>query len=224
MPKRILLFFIFYLPLLTQAQLQNNIWCFGDSAGINFNTSPPTTFISSVKGRGSCLSVADSSGNLLFYGQTFYYPLWIQGGIFKITAVYNKNHQLMENGDTLIGQGWYQEIISINDPGNTNRYYLFTVAVTDAGLTQGFYYSIIDMSNNGGLGKVVSKNNMLLNDFMGDCVGAVKHGNGRDWWVVTRKSNALVTGVPVTDYYFYLITPTLVAYLNCMILTDAQET
>ncbi len=187
---------------------QNNIWCFGDSAGIDFNTSSPTTFTSSIKGRGSCLSVADSTGSLLFYGQTLYYPLWIQGGNFKLTAVYNKNHQLMDNGDTLIGQGWYQEITTVNDPENSNRYYLFTLAVTNAGLTQGFYYSIIDMSYNGGLGKVVSKNNMLLTDFMADCVAAVKHGNGRDWWVITRKSNVLVTGVPVTDYYVYLISPT----------------
>ena len=86
-----LFFLLLFHASLAFAQHENNIWCFGDSAGINFNTSPPSTFISAVKGRGSCVSVADTAGNLLFYGQTFYYPLWIQGGHPDLTAVFNKN-------------------------------------------------------------------------------------------------------------------------------------
>jgi hypothetical protein len=202
MLKKILLVLFFYSPLLIQAQQQNNIWCFGDSAGINFNSVPISTFTSNVKNRGSCVSIADSLGNLLFYGHT-------RTTVFgKNTLLFNKLNQLMQNGDTIVGQGWYQELIVIKNPVNNDQYLLFTVGVTNAALQQGFYYSIIDMSYNGGLGKVVSKNNQLLNNFMVDCLGAVRHGNGRDWWVITRKSNVLVTGVPVTDYYVYLITPT----------------
>ncbi|MBX3106761.1 MAG: T9SS type A sorting domain-containing protein [Bacteroidetes bacterium] len=202
-----LFFLLLFHASLAFAQHENNIWCFGDSAGINFNTSPPSTFISAVKGRGSCVSVADTAGNLLFYGQTFYYPLWMQGGHPDLTAVFNKNHQLMDNGDNIIGEGWYQELTSFRDPGNDNRYYLFSLNVTGAGAHEGLYYSIIDMTLNNGLGKVVSKNNMLLNDFMADGLAAVKHGNGRDWWIVCRKCFALSTGLPVTDYYLFLISP-----------------
>lgn len=201
--KRIYLYLLFFLYCVTSdAQPQNNIWCFGDSAGIDFNTVPPSTFRTNVKGRGSCTSIADSSDNLLFYAYT-------RATLFgKTTLVFDYTNQLMDEGDSIVGEGWYQELTIINDPGNPHRYYLFSVGVDNLALQQGFWYSVIDMSYNSGLGKVVSKNNMLLNDFMADCVAGIKHGNGRDWWVVTRKSNTLTTGVTVTDYYFYLITPT----------------
>jgi hypothetical protein len=181
---------------------QNNIWCFGDSAGVNFNTMPPSTFISSVKGRGSCTSIADSSGNLLFYAYT-------RATLFgKTTLVFNYVNQLMEEGDSIVGEGWYNELTIVPNPINSKLYYLFSVGVLDLAIQQGFYYSIIDMSYNGGLGKVVSKNNQLLNNFMVDCVGAVKHGNGRDWWLVCRKGDFYIGGPAHNEYIFYLITPT----------------
>ena len=50
------------------SQKQNNIWCFGDSAGIDFNNvSNPITFSSSLDSRGSCVSIADTNGQLFFY-------------------------------------------------------------------------------------------------------------------------------------------------------------
>ena len=70
--KRILTTFIFLLliffPELSNCQKQNNIWCFGDSSGIDFNDSlNPIPISTSVRTRGSCVSYADSSGQLLFY-------------------------------------------------------------------------------------------------------------------------------------------------------------
>jgi hypothetical protein len=113
----------------------------------------------------------------------------------------------MDNGDSIVGEAWYQELAIVNDPGNSNRYFLFSVGIDNLALQQGFYYSIIDMSYNGGLGKVISKNNQLLNSYMTDCLAAVKHGNGRDWWIVCRPSNVLTTGQPVDYYNFYLVSP-----------------
>src|SRR6187399_502880 len=52
------------------SQNQNSIWCFGDSAGMDFRTSPPQTFSTSLDTRGSCVSIADSLGDLLFYANT----------------------------------------------------------------------------------------------------------------------------------------------------------
>lgn len=201
MEKRALLFFFFLFSYNTYAQ-QNNIWCFGDSAGIDFNASLPSTFNSSIKGRGSCTSIADSTGNLLFYAYT-------RATLFgKTTLVFNYTHQLMDNGDSIVGEGWYNELTIIPDPVNPKRFYMISVGVLDLALQQGFYYSIIDMSYNGGLGKVVSKNNQLLNNFMVDCIGAIKHGNGRDWWVVCRKGDFYIGGPAHNEYTFYLITPT----------------
>ena len=93
----------------------------------------------------------------------------------------------MENGDTLAGEGWYNEMVIISDPSNPQRYFLFHLEM--AAQNQGLYYSIVDLSYNNGLGKVISKNNKLLSGNMADGVSAVKHGNGRDWWIIARKSN-----------------------------------
>ncbi len=46
------------------------------------------------------------------------------------------------------------------------------------------YYSIIDITMNGGLGVVISKNNIITTGLFGWGLSACKHGNGRDWWVV----------------------------------------
>ncbi len=180
-------------------QDRNSNWCFGDSAGINFNNlSNPTTFSASLVSRGTCASISDSSGNLLFYTNT-------RAGIpvLKTTLVWSKNHQIMLNGDSIIGRGWYKEHIIVPYPGANNLYYLFTAGVSS---TSGFFYSIIDMSQNGGLGTVVQKNVQLQgSDFWAnDGISAIKHGNGRDWWVVLRN---WYNQIPNDTFYFYLITP-----------------
>lgn len=40
------------------------------------------------------------------------------------------------------------------------------------------------MNANGGLGKVLAKNQVIVKDSLHDAVSAVRHGNGRDWWVL----------------------------------------
>ena len=85
-------------------------------------------------------------------------------------------------------------------PGDTNKYYLFC-GNRHSSDGNNVYYNIIDMSLNNQLGKVISKNNLLLTDYVNEKLNATKHANGRDWWVVVQ-SNA-------TDQLFYkfLITP-----------------
>ncbi len=160
------------------SQKENNIWCFGDSAGINFaDTANPVTFSSSLDTRGSCVSIADSAGNLLFYANT-------RAGIANhSTLVWNKNHQLMQYGDSIVGSGWYNELCIVPFPGNPDKYYLFFVGVTS---NPGLYYSVIDMSLNGGLGRVVQKNVIIHSLLSWDALAAIKHANGRDWWLISK--------------------------------------
>lgn len=88
-------------------------------------------------------------------------------------------------------------------PNNTNQYYLFSIGVTNSSPT-GLYYSIVDMSLNNGLGAVVQKNVQLLSYPANDGLIAVKHGNGRDWWVLFRRWNA----PPNDEYFKFLVSPT----------------
>ncbi len=52
------------------------------------------------------------------------------------------------------------------------------------------YYSLIDITQNRGLGSVISKNNIVLQDTLGWGIGACRHANGTDWWVVMMKDSS----------------------------------
>lgn len=200
--KRILTTSIFLLlifnPELSNCQKQNNIWCFGDSAGIDFNVpTNPIPIVSSLIAKGSCVSIADSSGHLLFYANT-------RAGLpGKSTRIWNRVNQLMENGDSIIGRGWYNELIIIPHPVFSSQFYLF---VMDISAFYGLYYSIIDMNENGGLGKVIQKNIQIHSYQAWEGMAAVRHANGRDWWFITKDDR---NGTALGDNIFtiYLISP-----------------
>ncbi|MBL7914626.1 MAG: T9SS type A sorting domain-containing protein [Bacteroidia bacterium] len=183
-----------------QAQKRGAVWCFGDSALVDFSdTSNILTGTSAVKSRGSCTSISDSSGALLFY--VAYDPTVTIGGTDPV-KVYGQNNLVIDNGDSIKGGGWYHELISLPFPGSDNLFYVFNIGVT---LDFGLYYAIVDMSLNGGLGAVIQKNVQLENFKTVDCLNAIKHGNGRDWWVIIRRFDAVSN--PNNDYYIYLVSP-----------------
>ncbi len=139
-------------------QFTDRYWCFGDSAGIDFSSlNIPVPGHSILRARGTCVSICDSTGNLLFYAGSPDVDLWLNSGINDFGYVINKNHQKMQNGDSLKSNLWYQEMIIVPDPGNINRFYLFTVGVT--GLS-GFYYSVVDLSLNS-LDELIDTNSLL---------------------------------------------------------------
>jgi hypothetical protein len=162
-----------------------------------FLLDPPITFPSGMDGSGSCVSIADSTGSLLFYADT-------RAGIGHLSGnIYNSSHQIMQNGDSINGEDWYQEMVIV--PYLNNLYYLFSMNIVYTSF-QGIYYSIIDMNQNGGLGAVIQKNiqlNMVRN---ADCVTAIKHGNGRDWWVMSKFSKAN-PNTHFNRFYLYLVSP-----------------
>ncbi|MBL0070650.1 MAG: T9SS type A sorting domain-containing protein [Bacteroidetes bacterium] len=184
-----------------ESQNRNSIWCFGDSAAIDFSSGIATPISSGMDGRGSCATIANESGDLLFYAATM--PAYSTTLAYS-TFIFDQNHNIMLNGDSIFGKGWYQELVIVPNPANDSTYYLFSIGVT--GNDFGLKYSIIDMRLNGGLGAVTVKNVQLQSFAMVDCMNAVKHGNGRDWWLIFRKSD-FPTFTSNNDFYSYLITP-----------------
>jgi hypothetical protein len=182
------------------AQKRGSVWCFGDSALIDFkDTANIITGTSVVKSRGSCASISDSSGNLLFYTS---YDLSIQISGTDPIKVYGNNNQVILNGDSIQGGAWYRELVIVPDPASANLYYVFHIGVTQ---DFGLYYTKVDMSANSGQGAVIQKNIQLENFKAVDCLTAIKHGNGRDWWVIFRKSDFPSGGN--NAWYMYLVTP-----------------
>jgi hypothetical protein len=72
-------------------------------------------------------------------------------------------------------------------PGHSGQYYIFHMGARYdpvRKLTYGpFYCSVVDMSLNGGKGEVTNKNTLLTDGDL-EPFTAVRHGNGRDWWVM----------------------------------------
>ncbi|MBK9425455.1 MAG: hypothetical protein IPN54_15205 [Bacteroidetes bacterium] len=110
------------------AQKRNAIWCFGDSAAIDFSSGIASPISSGMDGRGSCASIADESGTLLFYAATM--PAYSSSVLAYSTFVFDQNHNVMLNGDSIFGQAWYQELVIVPNPANDSTYYLFSIGVT----------------------------------------------------------------------------------------------
>lgn len=192
------------------AQNRNSIWVFGDSAGIDFsNVLNPVTLVTNCTSRGSCTSIADSLGNFLFYTGADVGIVTIPGSAFN-RKIYNRQFQVMDNGDSINFVGWFNDCMIIPNPSGQNKFYLFHVSVA-YGQPQphGLFYSEIDLSFNGGLGKVISKNHLLQSGYFNDATAAVRHGNGRDWWFICKPFyiDVSIGTVPSDTFYVYLITP-----------------
>ncbi|MEZ5046833.1 MAG: hypothetical protein R2831_07550 [Chitinophagaceae bacterium] len=204
------------------AQKEGDIWVSG--GGLTFlttfhqDTVVNTMHIDSVilpyylgMGHGnSCIS--DSAGNLLFYSNGM--------------RVFRRDYTLMEGGVQLAPDyyflkkdGWsaYSQT-SIILPVGKGIYYLFTPTCSDEQYhiweTQSgndstffdlFWYHIIDMNANGGMGKVVqSKIPLIENGYLGNTeMMAVRHANGRDWWLLKGRYNKGTDNV--IGYHTYLV-------------------
>ena len=109
------------------------------------------------------------------------------------------DHEFISNffcGSEGYGNPITNSIISLPAPGSDSLYYLFHQS-TDNFINENFNgftfranlnYSLIDMSENDGLGKVVEKNITVVQDTM--LIGqltAVKHANNTDWWIISPR-------------------------------------
>ncbi len=178
------------------SQNRNSVWIFGDSAGISINNlTSPIPINSEMNGRGSCASISDTNGNLLLYSWN------LAGTDDSATFIFNALNDTMVNGSRLTGGDLYNQIVIAPFPA-LDKYYVFHLGVLT---TYGLYYSLVDMTQDSGRGAVVQKNIQLNNFRPGDCLTVIKHGNGRDWWVISKYS---ATSPPnmYNRFFVYLVT------------------
>lgn len=164
-------------------------WYFGDSLGLNFLcASPPIPLNDGIaEGWGGAgnnnlegtVTMSDINGNLLFYAFDTY--------------VINKNHTVMPNGSGILcNLSSTMGFLSVPNPANPNKYYLFYVGATGGNA----YYSEIDMSLNATLGDVViATKNTLLRTGCVERITAVESCNNGTWVVIHDANN----------FYAYLV-------------------
>ena len=124
--------------------------------------------------------------------------------------LYDSNCVKMENGDSLVPvkmythnafpNGIHTQNSIILPKGSNGLYYVIVAAITDSSYDKGqlptadrvgldlLLYHIVDINANNGLGKVISKNNVLLSGKEMHKIGmmACRHANGRDWWLLKQ--------------------------------------
>ncbi|MBE0646730.1 MAG: hypothetical protein IH596_02990 [Bacteroidales bacterium] len=152
-------------------------------AAMDFNSGIPVPILTSamLANVRVSISVADSIGSLLFYGD--YEKIW------------NRNNQPMPNGTGLLGGSSIgQAILAIPKLGEDSCYYIFTVGNGSFNPPYyGLYYSVLDMRLNGGLGDIrpFAKNIPIptANDAC-EHITSIRHHNNQDIWVVMTKENS----------------------------------
>lgn len=193
------LFLLFYISAFPQGEA--NIWYFGINAGLDFNTNPPTPLldlnIGSMFSSEGCSTISDSNGALLFFTNG--------------EKVWNKNHQIMTNGNDLAGHNSStQSSAIIPYPGTYDftknrfdKYFLVTlddyIAQSPNTVKKGVCYSEIDMTMDNELGAVTTNKNIhLFGTTTTEKVCVVPHSNGCDYWVICKV-------VDSADFYVYKI-------------------
>lgn len=176
------------------------MWYFGLQAGIDFNSGAAVALLDGeMKSFEASGSICDDNGDLLFYtngGRA------LTSNIYRYGWVYDRNHDVMPNGDLELSGGCNnsRSALIVQDPGNADHYYLFTLDCAEHRCVGGLSYCEIDMTLNGGLGDVTTIGTPLLSGVTESAVG-IRHANGIDVWV-------LVHGLDNSDYHAFLVTGT----------------
>ena len=190
--KNIIYILLFYnIVLFSQNETTN--WYFGQNAALNFDRGQLSVLNnSSMVAPAGCTSISDKNGDLLFYtnGET----------------IWNKNHQIMENGENLGGTPIYlQNSIIIPKPGNDNIYYLiYTKSTLPAG-TFGFFYAEIEFNNTSPNG-IVNYKNALFKSNVTPKITAVHHKDGNKIWLAIYAKSSSTTNAPLSNIIIYEVT------------------
>lgn len=162
---------------------------------VDFNYSPRQIGYDSLEMNFSLTntSFCDSDGNLMFY----------TNGVYIANSIDEK----IENSDSL-NAGYFQHVaypliqtygyrneqgvLAIPVGDNKDRYYVLHSWIDS--FQNNFFckkvlLSLLDMSENVGHGKVVFKNQTVIDGLLGWELAATRHGNGRDWWLLVQKHN-----------------------------------
>lgn len=215
-------YFIVYLLLLCSsflyAQLHDYNWMMGYSGGEGTDTTNEYG-LTRIKFEEESIQVLDQQSQ----GDAFFWPNNISfsdhsGELFCYSngeAVYNRLNEVMEGGEDWHEEehplGWRSPQLALILPFfNSDSIYAFINSATNSfpGLTpnsnsagEGILFSIIDQTENNGLGKVILRKEEISQDTLDfGKLSACRHANGWDWWVIVARYT-------LNEFHRFLLTP-----------------
>lgn len=170
-------------------------WNFGEKAQLQFSEETFEPISTAMPGnieipRGGS-SISDEGGNLLFFSDGM--------------RVWGSSYFEVFNGNELHGNlGATQSSIFIPAPDTTDKYYLFTADLfypyVDFYNDKGIRYSVIERINS--RWEITTEKNIALLSENAQKLTAVKHANGKHYWLLTHGFGPNKGG----KYYAFLIT------------------
>jgi hypothetical protein len=153
--------------------MRNRNWVFGNNAGLDFSTNPPTPFsnrpINTYEG---CASISDQMGNLILYSDGI--KVWDATRTVRATGLGLDGH----NSST-------QSALIVPDPATGDRYYIFT---SDGSSGANKHVNGIRLTIGSWI-KVPLPQLMVMPptaDYSAtERLVAVRHSNKKDYWVLT---------------------------------------
>lgn len=193
---------LWFLAIAAYSQKYDYVWLMGYGSNtsssifggsvIDFNTFLPDIYYDFREMNFSQVnaSICDTTGNLLFYTNGIYIANVLGEPMVNGLGLNPGSHaQSNQDYGYILDQG----AMVLPVPENTIQFYLLHMdKELDESIptlySKHFYYSLVDMSEGGGLGAVMQKNQVILSNYLDKGkLSAVRHANGRDWWVLARK-------------------------------------
>lgn len=147
------------------ANQTSNQWYFGEQAGIEFTNGP----IAILDGNNQdalegCATISDINGDLLFY----------TNGV----TVWNREHEVMLNGDTIGGEiSSAQNSLIMPYGDDQTMFYIFTTEQVYGDDEYALRYSVVDMKGDTAMGEVVVKDIKLMENSTERITGSGFTGN-----------------------------------------------
>lgn len=207
--QSIITFFLLTIPLLSFSQKHDYIWIIGDDNELNFTLLGGATIDFNQNPRNvhynyretnmgtTNASICDSLGILMIYSNGCNIvggndKILLNGENINLGEVHTKHCEQGRKDGYIAG---YQSALLIPQSNVFNKYYLFykhLIYKRDVNgnivdlLVDQLRYASIQMGANGQNSEVLEKDSVLVTDNLAaGSIVAVKHANGKDWWVVT---------------------------------------
>lgn len=220
--KKLIFFSMLFLTQMAFSQKENTNWTFGNNIwNFDFDTGDlnTSTFsnIPMARFQGSATYSDPNTGQLLFY--TDGYEIYNKNHSIMENGSYlysgsSQDYGVLING-LISGQGLstLQPAVIVPQSGSslyyvflngnyTSRYYYTTEGLGSNGPISsanfGLQYAIVDMSENNGLGKVISKQNILLPN-VSNGMTVARHKKDNSYWLVIRQSQEYFYAYEITE-------------------------